>query len=114
MVMAETLAGVVSSVVASVFVLDVEPPPHAASPKHIERINRFEITFDFRIGCVIGFITVEMKLDDDTKRSRQAGDRRKVKLTDGKAQSFAELKLTHQASKFFRCWRRLMLQAVAA
>ena len=112
--MAETLAGVVSSVVASVFVLDVEPPPHAASPKHIERINRFEITFDFTIGCIIGCIAVEMKLDDDTKRSRQAGDRRKVKLTDGKAQSFAELKLTQQASKFFRCCRRLMLQAVAA
>jgi hypothetical protein len=85
--MAETLAGVISSVVVSVFVLLVEPPPHEASPKHIERINRFEMTLDFRIGCVIGFISVGMRLDDDTKRSRQAGDRRKVKLTDGKAQS---------------------------
>ena len=94
MVTADMLAGVVCSVVVSVLVLEVEPPPHAASPKHIERINRFEITLDFRIGCVIRFISVGMKLDDDTKRSRLAGDRRKVKLTDGKAQPFAELKST--------------------
>ena len=85
--MVETLAGVVSSVVVSALVLVVEPPPHATSPKHIERINRFEITLDFRIGCVMSFISVGMRLDDDTKRSRLAGDRRKVKLTDGKAQS---------------------------
>ena len=92
--MADTLAGVVSSVAVSGLAMGVEPPPHEASPKHIERINRFEITLDFRIGCVIRFISVGMKLDDDTKRSRQAGDIRKVKLTDGKAQPFAELKLT--------------------
>ena len=69
--------------------MGVEPPPHEASPKHIERLNRFEITLDFRIGCVMSFISVGMKLDDDTKSSRLAGDRRKVKLTDGKAQSSA-------------------------